>query len=464
MTEFPKISFEKAYMQKGRIGLFQILFPGKGFTTFSVFDFGERIKPVPALIKNGILEWAFEEEEFYSLAKKYAEKLQKKEAFKERFGKWMEICNKIQAFSWQVYKRNLATLPEQALSKLLAEISDLISQFWNYSLFIDVFDTGYDIEDIERINKRFGFDKKEVQLLVTPTKKSYVQENKQLLYGLAENFSEEKKQEFLQKFFWIKTDYAETGRYDEKDLLQELTELKKTDWKKEKQELLNSFEETERQQLQILKAKNLEENPFWFYNELTFWRDERKRYNYMSLFGATQIALELLKRKKMEKYLNAITNEELFKLPEKKEIERRLNGLLCFIFPEKSIVYSEEDAEKKFSEMVGLQEAKGDLRGMSASIGTATGKAKIILSPKDFHKMQQGDVLVTHMTRPEFVPIMKKAAAIVTDEGGITCHAAIISRELGIPCVVGTKIATKTLKDNDTIEVRANHGLVRKLG
>ena len=67
------------------------------------------------------------------------------------------------------------------------------------------------------------------------------------------------------------------------------------------------------------------------------------------------------------------------------------------------------------------------------------------------------------MTRPEFVPIMKKAAAIVTDEGGITCHAAIISRELGVPCVVGTKIATKVLKDNDFVEIRATHGLVRKL-
>lgn len=58
---------------------------------------------------------------------------------------------------------------------------------------------------------------------------------------------------------------------------------------------------------------------------------------------------------------------------------------------------------------------------------------------------------------------MKKAVAIVTDEGGITCHAAIVSRELGIPCVVGTKIATRVFKDGDLLEVRANHGLVRKL-
>ena len=70
---------------------------------------------------------------------------------------------------------------------------------------------------------------------------------------------------------------------------------------------------------------------------------------------------------------------------------------------------------------------------------------------------------MTPMTRPEFLPLMKKAKAIITDEGGITCHAAIVSRELGIPCIIGTKIATKVLKDNDLVEVDAEKGIVRKI-
>jgi len=65
------------------------------------------------------------------------------------------------------------------------------------------------------------------------------------------------------------------------------------------------------------------------------------------------------------------------------------------------------------------------------------------------------------MTRPEFLPAMKKSVAVVTDEGGLTCHAAIVSRELGIPCIIGTKIATKVLKTGDLVEVNANHGVVR---
>jgi pyruvate,water dikinase len=67
------------------------------------------------------------------------------------------------------------------------------------------------------------------------------------------------------------------------------------------------------------------------------------------------------------------------------------------------------------------------------------------------------------MTRPDYVPAMKKAAAIVTNEGGITCHAAIVSRELGIPCIIGTKIATEVFKDGDVVEVNANHGWVRRI-
>jgi pyruvate, water dikinase len=70
-------------------------------------------------------------------------------------------------------------------------------------------------------------------------------------------------------------------------------------------------------------------------------------------------------------------------------------------------------------------------------------------------------LLVTGMTSPEYVSAMKKAAAIITDEGGITCHAAIISRELGIPCVIGTKIATKVLKDNDLVEIHGATGAIK---
>ena len=76
---------------------------------------------------------------------------------------------------------------------------------------------------------------------------------------------------------------------------------------------------------------------------------------------------------------------------------------------------------------------------------------------------QEGDIIVSTMTTPDFVPAMQKAAAIITDEGGITCHAAIVARELNKPCVIGTKFATEILKDGDEVEVDADNGIVTKL-
>ena len=116
-----------------------------------------------------------------------------------------------------------------------------------------------------------------------------------------------------------------------------------------------------------------------------------------------------------------------------------------------------------YSEDKGMLEKISIIKGNIAYRGLAKGKAKVILKKSDFNKFQPGDILVTSMTTPDFVPLMKSGAAIVTDEGGITCHAAIISRELKTPCIIGTKTATQILKDNDFIEVDANQGIVKIL-
>ena len=103
------------------------------------------------------------------------------------------------------------------------------------------------------------------------------------------------------------------------------------------------------------------------------------------------------------------------------------------------------------------------LKGAIACQGKARGMVKIVLDTSDMMKMKLGNVLVTNMTTPDLMPAIEKSGAIVTDEGGILCHAAIVSRELGIPCVIGTKIATKVLKDGDLVEVDANKGIIKIL-
>jgi phosphohistidine swiveling domain-containing protein len=121
------------------------------------------------------------------------------------------------------------------------------------------------------------------------------------------------------------------------------------------------------------------------------------------------------------------------------------------------------DYKKVMSEILGNQKLSDvdDFRGLTASMGKARGRVKILHSAKEVSKVEPGDILVAVMTRPDYVPAMKRAAAIITDEGGVTCHAAIISRELKIPCIIGTKIATKVLKDGMEVEVNANHSWVK---
>ncbi len=101
------------------------------------------------------------------------------------------------------------------------------------------------------------------------------------------------------------------------------------------------------------------------------------------------------------------------------------------------------------------------LKGQIGNKGFGKGKVRILKRKDQINEIQEGEILVSAMTTPEFVPAMKKAAAIITDEGGITCHAAIVARELNKPCVIGTKFATEILKDGDEVEVDADNGIIK---
>jgi len=118
-------------------------------------------------------------------------------------------------------------------------------------------------------------------------------------------------------------------------------------------------------------------------------------------------------------------------------------------------------AEVHTSQTTSVAEATIILKGLPASPGVHMGKAKVVFSPEEAEKeLQKGDILVTKMTNPDWVPYMRLAGAIVTDEGGMTCHAAIVSRELGIPCIVGAREATKLMKKGQTYTVDARSGVI----
>ena len=102
------------------------------------------------------------------------------------------------------------------------------------------------------------------------------------------------------------------------------------------------------------------------------------------------------------------------------------------------------------------------LKGLGAAPGVASGAVRLLTSPTETETLNEGDILAAHMTAPDWVPLMRRAAGIVTDSGGMTCHAAIVSRELGIPCVVGTGEATKRLREGEVVTIDATAGVVRE--
>lgn len=103
------------------------------------------------------------------------------------------------------------------------------------------------------------------------------------------------------------------------------------------------------------------------------------------------------------------------------------------------------------------------IRGMSACDGVVDGRVVKVFQREELYRVKRGDILVAPMTTPWYIPAMRRAAAFVTDEGGLMSHAAIIAREFKKPCIVGTKVATQVLKDGDRVTVDATHGIVRKL-
>ena len=150
-----------------------------------------------------------------------------------------------------------------------------------------------------------------------------------------------------------------------------------------------------------------------------------------------------------------------------KEIKKRQESFLFIIKNGKTNFYAGQEAIKE--KVVLIPEKKYSVRRIRGQVG-CEGKAKGNVSlflwietdlPKKMEKMKKGSILVAGQTRPFLMPAIRKAAAIITDEGGLLCHAAIISRELNIPCIIGTEIATKVLKDGDLVEVDANKGMVK---
>lgn len=149
-------------------------------------------------------------------------------------------------------------------------------------------------------------------------------------------------------------------------------------------------------------------------------------------------------------------------VPKKADLQRRYAGSALLFTPKGVKVVTGRDVRAIESSLAGSRQ-KGEVRGTPAFPGVVRGVVRIVFDPHATVRFRPGDVLMTPMTRPEFLPLMKAAGAVVTDAGGLLSHAAITAREMKKPTVVGTGSATKMFRNGDRVEVDATKGIVRKL-
>jgi phosphohistidine swiveling domain-containing protein len=190
-----------------------------------------------------------------------------------------------------------------------------------------------------------------------------------------------------------------------------------------------------------------------------FYREQfsfKARFMFIEIAKRLSLAIEEVGFMTFDEISLYIKSRKTFN---REELQKRINdSAFVFLKNELCIVTAKDSLNIIDTHL--LSDMSQEIKGTVAFRGLIKGEAKIVISSNDFHKINKGDILVTSTTRPDYIKIMEKAGAFVTNEGGMLSHAAILAREMKKPCVIGTKIATKVLKDGDLVEVDANTGTV----
>lgn len=204
----------------------------------------------------------------------------------------------------------------------------------------------------------------------------------------------------------------------------------------------------------IKKAKEIRENDTFFDDSVELV------YNYLDIISENEHwPKEVMKFLLLSELKEAIDSKQI----NFNKINQRKKGYAYF---DKKLFLADELPEMlqrysyKLNELKSSEKKSNVIKGVMASPGFVLGRIVRIFNREQLNKINYGDILVAPMTTPWYVPAMEKAIAFVTDEGGILCHATITAREMKKPCIIGTKIATKVLKDGDLVEVDADKGIV----
>jgi len=420
--------------------------------------------PLVCLVIHGHATYAMEKNQALEVGRYFLSAAEKGRAliihntWKNYFASFNRLCISL-------LNTKLPKLTNHQLTGLYAEFYRTYVKEYSLALITDGFGFLMDEYFPDIISKKIKNDKLVPQIvseLTNPAEKSFLEKEKEFLAFLAKkhklharkrNFAKA-YDEYFQNYYWIKSSYARNRNLDLAYFKKELHKIslnaslkKNAKDKKIKDKIIGKYK-LGKEIKTLVKLVEM----------TTLWQDLRKMANMKANYWLHILNGQIAKRLKLKlSDLEFLTPHEITSIfedtkPLKSLPERKQK--FGFIGTRTRV---ETIPRQKLYEVKSIITEPADLtqnviRGNIASKGYARGIVKIIQSSSEISKITKGEIIVCSMTRPELMPAVKKAKAIITDEGGITCHAAIVSRELHIPCIIGTKIATKVLKDGDLVE------------
>jgi len=426
---------------------------------------------------------------------------------------WQDCKTQFDMFNGVITRFNfldLSKLSNTELNASFEEFNDALKNFWHVTLVVEPYNSFLDHEYIQKFESAVGEQRRAREAFPAvslPTEYSFVSQERRDLLRIITTYLKSSKErnvllrssnaEYLahlkltgspfldalykhqQDYFWIQNSYANwvvLGVHDFLSFIRDIVQEQSLS------ALTKELHDLENEALARANQRALEEGlglsaeikkELAFLRKIVWTKDERKRYVLRMLHVLYGFIAEYGKRTGVSSHLltYALAGEmpkilaQDFNLAQLEQRAQRMffvsqSGHRAGILTANDALFLKEKLLVPHTE-VGHEVIHGSIACKGPKV-VVSGPVRVVLDVRQA-AFEEGEILVTSMTRPEFVPLMRKARAIITDEGGITCHAAIVSREMNKSCIIGTKNATKILKTGDHIEMRMNHGYVKIL-
>lgn len=425
---------------------------------------------------------------------------------KQAFKRWKAIVKTLDSFFGVISEDKLKSYSDIILAKKYEQFVEIKAEFWTIGLLPEVANLGSDLYLQKKLEKIVSScDAAKIMETVCASEKLtfYQQAELDLLKikrfqtNKQQQLCNKKLQEHQRKYHWLLNSYYGSKELSVDYFREELDTISLKEAEEKIREIKRYTQQVKEKQKKIINYYRLTKELVAIAKLIGFcawWHYERKKHILQAIYYFTLFLREIERRKKVAyDDLCYYTIEDIRQLLEKevrineKEINLRKQCFLLYYHAKenKEELFAGKKALTMLNPFINLRFDKSlkECKGIVASKGNNNnnnndnndndrknksdkrikGSVRVLHSAEELKTMKPGEILVSPMTSPDFIIAMKKAKAIITDYGSLTSHAAVVSRELGIPCVVNAKIATKIFKTGDTIEIDVLKGVVKKI-